>query len=111
MTDIERKAKNNAYMKGYYARNKEKWRAGQLLRDFGITAKQYDEMLSSQSGQCALCETSTPGGKGVFHVDHCHHTGSVRKLLCHSCNTGLGLFKDNADVLIKAAAYIRDHSV
>ena len=43
-------------------------------------------------------------------VDHCHVKGSVRKLLCKSCNNGLGLFKDNPELLEKAADYLRNHN-
>ena len=39
-------------------------------------------------------------------VDHCHKTGKVRGLLCHSCNTALGLLKDNTDVMRLAINYL-----
>ena len=28
-------------------------------------------------------------------IDHCHNKGKVRGLLCHSCNLGIGLLKEN----------------
>lgn len=107
MTNTERKARNNAYMKSYYARNKDKWREGVMRRDFGITVAKYDEMLASQNGRCAVCFTDTPDGKGRFHVDHCHSTSKVRGLLCHRCNTGLGLFRDSPDALSRAVEYLK----
>jgi hypothetical protein len=42
-------------------------------------------------------------------VDHDHDTGAIRKLLCHNCNRALGLFKDNIDVIRRAADYIEEH--
>jgi hypothetical protein len=42
-------------------------------------------------------------------VDHCHDTGKVRRLLCHNCNRALGLFKDNSDILRKAADYVEEY--
>lgn len=42
-------------------------------------------------------------------IDHCHQTGKMRGLLCMGCNTALGRFKDNPDLLRKAAEYIEKH--
>ena len=45
--------------------------------------------------------------RGRLYVDHCHHTGAVRSLLCQQCNIGMGNLKDDPEILEKAAAYIR----
>ena len=74
------------------------------LKKFGLTLEDFDRL--AQAG-CALCEAAEAGGKGRFHVDHDHATGAFRGLLCHSCNTGLGHFKDQSAVLEKAARYVR----
>jgi len=58
-----------------------------LLRAHGITLEVYEQLLKQQGGTCAVCSSSTPKGRGAFHVDHCHRTGKIRGLLCHSCNT------------------------
>ena len=34
-------------------------------------------------------------------------TGKVRGLLCHRCNSALGLFKDSDKLLLNAIKYIR----
>ena len=80
-----------------------------LKRYYGITFNDYLEILEAQNGRCAICGTDTPNGKGVFHVDHCHSFGQVRGLLCHSCNVGLGHFKDQESLLLKAALYLHKH--
>jgi hypothetical protein len=79
------------------------------MRNYGITPDAYEAMLSTQGSRCALCHTDTPRGSGRFHVDHCHATGKVRALLCHECNTGLGKFKDNTELLARAIAYLETH--
>jgi hypothetical protein len=80
-----------------------------LKRMYGITQQDYDVMLAEQNNQCAICETTEPGGRhtsNYFVVDHCHTTGKVRKLLCHHCNTALGLVGDNISTLQTMIEYL-----
>ena len=81
-----------------------------LKRNYGITVEQFDEMYERQGGCCAICGTTEPGGRGRFHVDHCHDSGKNRGLLCHHCNTALGLFKDNPELLQAAIEYLEVHN-
>ena len=39
-------------------------------------------------------------------VDHCHTTGKVRGLLCQSCNTGIGLLKEDTKLFMAAIEYL-----
>lgn len=73
---------------------------------YGLSVEDYQARLDAQGGVCAVCGTDKPGGKGAFHVDHCHTGGHVRGLLCHHCNLGLGNFKDDPERLRRAAAYL-----
>lgn len=73
---------------------------------YGLTPDQYDELLASQEGRCAICRTETPGGKGGWHVDHDHATGKVRGLLCDNCNNGLGRFADDPIRIQRAIDYL-----
>lgn len=81
-----------------------------LKRNYGLTVKQYDEMLKGQGGCCDICGTDIPGHMGRFVVDHNHETGQVRALLCNQCNTALGFFKDNPETLRTAAEYLEKHN-
>ena len=85
-----------------------------LLKNYGITPEEYDTMLLDQNGKCVICSSDKPWGfvaepkraREFFCVDHCHTTGRVRGLLCHPCNTGLGSFSDDTNVMANAIAYL-----
>lgn len=53
---------------------------------------------------CEVCGVILAGRE--LAVDHCHESGKVRGLLCHSCNMGIGQFKDSPELLRKAAVYL-----
>lgn len=76
------------------------------LRKYGITSDEYNELFESQQGRCAICGGHQTEFKKRLHVDHDHDTGQVRGLLCGTCNTGLGMFRDNIDLLDKAIKYL-----
>ena len=97
-----------AYSKKYYAENKEKWRARDYERKYGITLDEYDERAEAQDGCCAICGTDEPGRGSRFFVDHCHEDGHVRGLLCHHCNLMLGHAHDNIATLAKAITYLEE---
>jgi len=85
-----------------------------LMRNFGIGADEYDSMHENQNGVCAICggrETRPkPNGEPKrLSVDHCHKTGRIRGLLCSGCNTALGLFNDDIELILKAAMYLESH--
>src|SRR6266516_5069227 len=77
-----------------------------LKSRYGVPLGWYEETLAEQNGQCACCGTTDPGGKGDFHVDHCHDEGHVRGLLCHGCNLGIGYLKHSETVLEAAIRYL-----
>ena len=75
------------------------------LRRRGATQEMYNAMYEAQKGCCALC--NGPEEKFTWLcIDHDHETGKIRGLLCPNCNRGLGLLKDSASLLQKAAEYI-----
>lgn len=76
------------------------------LRNYGLTPSQYDSILESQGGKCAICKRKCSRYKNLS-VDHDHSTGSVRGLLCCTCNPALGLFKDSPELLLAASEYIK----
>jgi hypothetical protein len=88
-----------------------------LRRFYGMTLADYNALLVAQGGGCAGCGAtrsalkipngqSDRGARGNLHVDHCHATGTVRGILCASCNAALGRVRDNPAVLRNLAAYL-----
>ncbi len=69
----------------------------------GFTKRQWENMFDEQGHVCAICKSSESGGKKGWNLDHCHKTKTVRFILCVHCNRGLGGFKDNPDLLRRAA--------
>lgn len=65
--------------------------------------------LENQNWECSICRKKLTGDKNS-HWDHDHKTGKFRAVLCHQCNTGLGMYKDNPDLLRRAALYLELHS-
>lgn len=66
-------------------------RVHHLKAKYGITVEQYERMLASQGGGCAIC--GRPPGQTKHAVDHCHASGRVRALLCAACNRSLGYYE------------------
>jgi hypothetical protein len=85
----------------------------QLIYRFGITLDEYNFLLNSQKGVCAICI----GPETIFDkranktrdlaVDHDHKTGKVRGLLCGACNKALGLFRDKVSIIENASQYLK----
>ena len=82
----------------------------------GLTTKTRRE-YREQSGaprkgdlwRCPVCRKVSIADVNVkIVVDHDHATRTPRGLLCESCNTGLGRFKNGEEFLEDAQAYLRN---
>jgi len=128
--DEEFRASTRAYNRAWYKANKDRvnaesrrkraenpdWKATQRERRrrtkrkdmlkycYGMTVAEYEAMLAQQNGVCAICETK-PDDRPLC-VDHDHITREVRGLLCHSCNAGLGNYKDDLRRTRRATLYL-----
>jgi len=100
-----------------YPRHRKREMDWHLRSKYGIGKEDYDLMLVEQGGTCKICNKkghirkkgSRKGMAGTpvpLSVDHNHETGQIRGLLCLNCNTGLGHFKDNIDLIKKAVKYL-----
>ncbi len=98
-----------------YAKNlratKEKYSKGaraneEMRRRYGIGREDRDKMIDSQGGACGLCRLPF-GVRRRPHIDHCHVTGTIRGVLCPSCNQALGKLGDSVEGLMLAVEYLR----
>lgn len=60
----------------------------------------------NHDGKCACCGCSSPGGKGLWNVDHDHATGRIRGVLCFQCNIGIGKLGDTLEGVLRAVRYL-----
>lgn len=78
-----------------------------LQKRYSMSEDEWDKIFESQGKCCAICRTDTPTNEVYgWAVDHCHETGKIRGILCMKCNTGLGAFNDDTDIMIDAVTYI-----
>jgi len=93
--------------------DKSKFKNLSLLYKFGISLHEFELMVKKQSNLCAICNSQeTLFDKRAnkirsLVVDHDHRSGKIRGLLCGACNKGLGLFKDNSEIIKKASEYLK----
>jgi Recombination endonuclease VII len=74
-----------------------------LRHTSGMTLEDYDNLLAAQDGECAICGEQPAVGQSM-HIDHMDE--SVRGILCVRCNNGLGQFKDDPELMLRAAEYV-----
>jgi hypothetical protein len=109
--NVKNQDKMNQYAANYRARHSTRLKDLRIKRKYGITIKDFNEMLEKQQGKCAICPHKFDEKIKSQNacIDHNHETGKIRGLLCRTCNRALGLFKDNPEILYNAATYLRSH--
>ena len=98
--------------------NSRRDRDRHALRKYGITEEMYHDMCTEQGDMCCICkrhkndipipDKPKQGQRSrAFVIDHCHETHKVRGLLCVKCNTALGGFNDDIELLRTAIEYLQ----
>lgn len=67
----------------------------------GLTQEQVDAIIAPQK-----CDVCGAGPDSKLCIDHDHTTKKVRGLLCHKCNTALGLLNDDEATVRKLEQYL-----
>ncbi len=119
-TDEERRLRHNERSRQWIANNKDKRKKyyeenrdsylkigknNSYLRKYGITLSEKLDRLKSQGYQCLICSRQINQYSGK--VDHDHETGQIRGILCNFCNTALGSFQDDVQLLQNAIEYLK----
>jgi len=102
-----------------YAKHKHHYK-----RWYNLSVEQYNEILNIQNNRCAICKRtsaeSQPGKNNKrennLAVDHCHKLEvkgiiAIRGLLCFTCNSILGKFKDDINLFERAIEYLKKEPV
>ncbi len=76
-----------------------------LLKKYGISLDQYNEILKKQNNACAICKRDRSNFKNNLAVDHDHKTGEVRGLLCFYDNKRF-VGRHTKDTVRKLIAYL-----
>lgn len=114
----EERSQYNAYKRKYYKNMSKKQkkehsnrgvlnkRAYHLMKVYGITVDQYNTLFLKQEGKCLICGKHQRELKMTLRIDHDHNTGKIRGLLCHGCNTAIGLLNEDIDIFKRAIQYL-----
>lgn len=94
--EIENQRQYEYRLRTGYARDYE------LRTKYGITLKEWQEMVDKVGGKCEICGKADE----ALCVDHCHQTKQVRGVLCRKCNRAIGQLGDTAEDLKRALAYL-----
>ena len=114
MSDEEREVerdKQRVKKNAEYRRNKSRYLKANLrfqLRQWGVVEEEIEATTEAlwmgKHGVCDVCG-SGPDSR-LLDVDHCHTTNRIRGVLCHHCNTALGLLGDDIARIAALAAYL-----
>lgn len=104
-----------------YAKNKGKW-ANQKRNYYFIKGtklkiliSEYNEILIKQNHVCKICKkpetmkAANSINKETKRLAIDHKNNKIRGLLCHRCNTGIGSFYDNIELIKSAITYLKKH--
>ena len=86
-------------------RSKRK-RIKRIPRQFGVTFQELLIIKEKQDYKCAICGVHEENTTKALAVDHDHRTNKVRGYLCNNCTRGIGLLKDDVEVLKSAIEYL-----
>jgi hypothetical protein len=85
-----------------------------LVRRYGITLKQFNEILTNQGNVCKICSRDSKR----FVIDHDHACCDTKKtcgkcirgIICENCNRALGLVEDSIEILNNMIRYLKENA-
>lgn len=114
---VENKERHAATCASWYSKNKEKANKSgtdwHYRNNYGISYEDFILLAGKQQNKCAICSTTLVfSGRGTNRavMDHCHTTGNIRGVLCSSCNQGIGLLREDIDILKGSILYLENYN-
>jgi hypothetical protein len=91
-----------------------RYKKQRLRSRYGISYEEYLILLERNGNCCRICGITNEKYNELYHkdlsIDHCHTSKIIRGILCDNCNTGLGQFKDDIELLDKAKNYLLQYN-
>lgn len=87
----------------YILRRREDRKGHNLKARYDLTIEQFNELIKAQDYKCMVCSIGFDSSVSAF-VDHDHASEMIRGILCRTCNTLLGIYKENIQRL-RACGY------
>lgn len=95
---------HRAFKKEQKARSHE----ARVQKVYGLGPGDYERILASQGGRCAITGCRATGKTKKLAVDHDHKTGEVRGILCGPHNQLIGYNRDNPEAFRSLADYLEN---
>jgi hypothetical protein len=76
-------------------------RKATVKKNYGLTLEEYDHL---RDRPCEICGRAAPEVRIV--IDH-SVAGSYHGVLCHGCNSSIGHLRHDAEIIERAAEYVR----
>lgn len=94
----------------YAEKNSKKLQMQRIKRRYNLDEESAYILAEKVAYKCDCCGfTYDDNCKRKLHIDHCHKTGRVRGILCHSCNISLGLLNESITRVNLLLNYIKNH--
>ena len=86
----------------YYNKNRRQYykKHSSIKYKLGLSWEEVEKITSK--GACECCGNS----ERRLCIDHCHDSKKPRGLLCHNCNTALGLLREDQQRIINLSQYL-----
>lgn len=93
-------------------KRKARQRNAQRKKRYGLPVEDFEHMLEDAGYACEICRRpvmvgGTKGDPALANVDHCHVSGTIRGILCGTCNKALGQLGDTICSIEAVLMYLR----
>jgi len=106
---VKFKDKIRAQRKSFREKNKKRLSVTKNRAGIKLSVEEFDELLNERGNCCEICGLHHTKMNRRIAIDHDHKTGKMRGFLCDTCNRGLGLLKDNEQIVEKTLNYLRKY--